>query len=85
MKKTVTAFFLIAVLLFSGCNSWMDGSYTSVVPHKEQNMQPEEPLEEPEDYEDILLILTNMIQYGQPKQTISMAEMEEGWQGVGST
>ena len=80
MKKTVIAFFVIAALLLSGCNSWMNGSYASVVPHKEQNMQPEEPLEEPENYEDILLILTNMIQYGQQKQTISMEEMEEGWQ-----
>lgn len=43
-------------------------------------MQPEEPLEEPENYEDILLILTNMIQYGQQKQTISMEEMEKGWE-----
>ena len=80
MKKTVIAFFVIASLLLSGCNAWLNSSYASVVPHKEQNMQPEEPLEEPENYEDIVLILTNMIQYGQQKQTISMKEMENGWE-----
>lgn len=80
MKKSVITLFVLISLLLSGCNSWMNGSYTSVHPHKEQNVLPEEPLEEPENYEDILLILTKMVQYGQQKQTISMVEMEEGWE-----
>ncbi len=80
MRRSMIALLAAAALLLSGCNAWLNGSYASVVPHKEQNMQPEEPLEEPENYEDILSILTNMIQYGQQKQTISMEEMEEGWE-----
>lgn len=80
MKKSAIALLVLMAMLFSGCNNWMNGSYASVVPHKEHNVQPEEPLEEPENYEDILQILINMVQYGQQKQTISMVEMEEGWE-----
>lgn len=80
MKRTWIALILIMALLLSGCNALLNGSYASVVPHKEQNMQPEESLEEPETYEDIVEILKNMIEYGQAKQTISMKEMEDGWE-----
>jgi len=80
VKRAAIVISVLVVFLLTGCNSWMNGSYTSVVPHKEQNVQPEESLEEPENYEDIVLILTNMVEYGQQRQTISMVEMEEGWE-----
>lgn len=80
MKKFLLWAVVLTVMMLCGCNAWMNGSYASVTPHKEQNFLPEQILMKPKTYEDVLQILENMIRSGQQRNTISMEEMEKDWQ-----
>ncbi len=80
MKKTVLIAVVCALALLCGCSVWMNGSYASVTPHKEQNFHPEQVLTAPRNYKDIENILINMVLGGQQKKTISMEKMRGSWQ-----
>ncbi len=80
MKKTVLIAVIFALILLCGCSAWMNGSYASVTPHKEQSFHPEQVLAAPTNYKDIENILINMILSGQQKKTISMEKMRGSWQ-----
>ena len=80
MKKLRLWIVVLAIMMFCGCSAWMNGSYASVTPHKEQNFLPEQTMMTPKSYEDVVKILENMVKAGQHRSTISMDEMEEDWQ-----
>lgn len=79
MKKAMLIIAICILVVFSGCGVLMNGNYASVKPHKEQSFLPEQVLLAPKTYEDIELILINMIRSGQQKKTISMEKMEGNW------
>ena len=80
MKKAGLLAVICAFTLLCGCSSWMNGSYASVNPHKEQNLHPEQVLEAPRNYKDLVNILSNMVLGGQQKKTIPMDKMRGDWQ-----
>lgn len=80
MKKSALLIVICALLVLCGCSSWLNGSYVSVKPHKEQNFQPEQILLTPKNYADLEQILTTMVLNGQQKKTISMEKMKDNWQ-----
>lgn len=63
MKRCVCLLMLLSLLL-SGCNAWLDGSYVSVTPHKEQNNQMESQLQAVSSYSGLYRVLKNMIRSG---------------------
>ena len=71
---------ILMIMMLCGCNAWMNGSYASVTPHKEQNYLPEQIMMTPKTYEDLTSILENMVRAGQNRNTISMEKMDEDWQ-----
>jgi len=79
VKKTILIAVICGLALLCGCSAWLNGSYASVNPHKEQNFHPEQVLLAPKNYEDIERILVNMILSGQQKKTISMEKMKGNW------
>ena len=80
MKKAAFVALIGLLFMLSGCNAWLNGSYASVTPHKEQYFQPEQVLLAPKTYADIENILVNMVLSGQQKKTISMEAMKGDWQ-----
>ena len=80
MKKAILLTIICGFVLLCGCSSWMNGSYASVTPHKEQNLHPEQVLEAPRNYKDLVNILSNMVLGAQQKKTISMDKMRGDWQ-----
>ncbi len=80
MKKAGLLIVICAFALLCGCSSWMNGSYASVNPHKEQTFHPEQVVEAPRSYKDLVNILSNMVLGGQQKKTISMDKMRGDWQ-----
>ena len=82
MKKNIFALLLAAILLLSGCNSWLGGHYASVNPFEEQDFRPQQAVLKPKNYEDIVRILINMIHTGQQSRTISMEQMQGKWREI---
>ncbi len=80
MKKTVLLFIICILIALCGCSSWLNGSYVSIKPHKEQNFQQEQILLTPKNYDDLEQILIAMVRSGQQKKTISMEKMKDNWQ-----
>lgn len=60
MKKMIGLFLLLSILL-SGCSYWMNGSYSSVVPHTEPNTQISTPATSVANYFQTKTSLTAMI------------------------
>lgn len=71
MKRCACLLLLLSLLL-SGCNSWLDGSYVSVVPHEEQNNQIESQLQAVSSYSGLYRALKNMIRNGTESGLISV-------------
>jgi hypothetical protein len=82
VKKVALFMITLTLVLVCGCSAWMNGSYASVIPHKEQNFQPEQTLVTPKDYEDIEQILVGMIRNGQQTKTISLEKMGDNWRKI---
>ena len=79
VRRFVLWTLILAIMMLCGCNAWMNGSYASVTPHKEQNFLPEQTMMTPKTYEDVIQILENMVKSGQHRSTISMEKMDEDW------
>ena len=63
MKKTVVLVLVLSLLL-SGCSFWMDGEYSSVVPHTEPNAQVNTSVTSVANYYQIQTSLVSMIKSG---------------------
>ena len=62
--RRIAGLILIFCLLLSGCSSWMNGSYSSVVPHTEPNTQINSSAESVANYFQTKSFLTAMIMTG---------------------
>ena len=82
VKKAALFMITFSLILSCGCSAWMNGSYASIRPHKEQNFQPEQTLVTPKDYEDVEQILVGMIRTGQQTKTISLEKMGDNWRKI---
>lgn len=76
MKKTVAALLLILVLILTGCN-WMDGSYLSVTPHREQDTFNEQKTVSASNYSELRTALEKMIQSGTQSTVINVAQYNQ--------
>lgn len=63
MKKIIV-FFLVLSLLLSGCSFWMNGSYSSVVPHTEPSTPVDVSVTSVANYYQIQTALISMIKSG---------------------
>ena len=63
MKKTILLIIIMGLLL-SGCSYWMDGSYSSVVPHTEPNTQTAISTTTIANYFDTKMALISMVMNG---------------------
>lgn len=59
--KRMTALFIVLCLLLSGCNLWMNGSYSTVTPHTEPANQTPKLVVTVEDYEQLRSALISMV------------------------
>ena len=62
--KRITALLLAACLLLSGCSSWMDGSYVSITPHMEQQIDQSPNVDWISDIDGLHEAISNMVSYG---------------------
>lgn len=79
MKRfaTIIIFATALCLLLAGCDSWLDGSYVSVMPHLEQNMLNRNEVIIASTYTEIRDNLADMIESGGTSGVISLGEMDQ--------
>ena len=63
MKKRVIALAMLLSLMLSGC-SWLDGSYVSVTPHREQAVGIRNENLTASNYDELLAVLESVIAKG---------------------
>ena len=73
MKKILAMTFLCVVLLLSGCNSWMGGSYHSVEPNKSRTGGGNADSVEVFSYQDICDALCQIIHSGSEKSVFYLS------------
>ena len=71
MKRILTLLMTLCVLL-SGCSYWMNGSYSSVEPHKEPAKQEEKPAVSVSGYEELLSAVASVVESGAESGMISV-------------
>lgn len=76
MKK-ILALLLILCLLLSGCSYWMNGSYSSVKPHKEPAYQTEKPAVQVENFEELMAALESLLENGAESGVLSLQYTED--------
>ena len=76
MKK-ILALLLVLCLLLSGCSYWMNGSYTSVKPHKEPAYQAEKPAVQVENFEELMAALESLLENGAESGILSLQYNED--------
>lgn len=72
MKKL--ALILVLCLLLSGCGSWMDGSYSSVTPHKVKDQPQEQSIPSVKNITQLKDVLGDMVDRGAETGRISVEE-----------
>lgn len=70
--KRMIALLCVLPLLLGGCSGWLDGSYHSVTPHKENSTQLDPDNMSATDYDGLLNILTQMIRSGTEEGVITL-------------
>lgn len=73
MKRKILIMTLLYCLLLSGC-SWMDGSYVSVTPHKEQRQSSQTDVIAAANYLELLEALENIVAEGTEVAAINVAD-----------
>lgn len=68
---------LILCMLLCGCDLWMDGAYSSVTPHQEQNARPEQEIWEVKDYDQLQQALIDLIADGVEETTLSIPDLTQ--------
>ncbi len=76
MKKAVLSVLITVCLLLSGCN-WMDGSYLSVTPHREQNLENDRRVVSASNYKEMVKALENAVSAGSGSVVINVANYEQ--------
>ncbi len=68
---------LVLCVLLCGCDLWMDGAYSSIIPHQEQNARPEQEIWEVKDYEQLQQALIDLIADGVEESTLSIPDLTQ--------
>ena len=72
MKKL--AFLLALCLLLSGCGSWMNGSYSSVTPHKIKDQPQEQSIPSVKNISQLKDVLSDLVEQGAETGRFSVEE-----------
>lgn len=70
MKKMAALLLVLSVLL-SGCSYWMNGSYSSVKPHKGPFDQQDRPAVQVSDYEELVSAISSLVESGMESGILS--------------
>lgn len=70
--KRIMALLMLSCLLLTGCNSWLDGSYSSVEPHEEPNVQTDNTAIQVSDYDELTNALISLVESGAESGFLSM-------------
>lgn len=73
MKRKLTALLLAMCLFLTGCG-WLDGSYVSVTPHREQRQETMEEVISAADQQELIAALKDMVSTGTESGVINVAE-----------
>ncbi len=76
MKKTVLSVIFAFCLILSGC-SWMDGSYLSVTPHREQSTGNDHRVVSVSSYSELVKALENTIRSGSDSVVINTTDYSQ--------
>ena len=76
MRK-ILALLMLLCLLLSGCSYWMNGSYSSVKPHKEPAYQTEKPAVPVANYEEMVGALEFILATGAEDGVLSLRYEQE--------
>ena len=76
MKKAIFVMLLVLALLLTGC-SWMDGSYISVTPHREQDTFTNQRIVSASNYGELRTALEKMIQSGMESTVINVVQYDQ--------
>lgn len=75
MKRYILCLWLALCLCISGCG-WLDGSYVSVTPHKQQTVGSESQEEEASNYLQLRMVLEDMVSGGVESQVIRVGDFD---------
>ena len=73
MKIRIAVFLLALSLLMTGC-SWLDGSYVSVTPHREQRQETLTEVVSAANYQELMEALKDLVATGTESGVINVAE-----------
>lgn len=76
--KRIAILFLGLCLLLSGCTAWMNESYVSVTPHREENAQTEPGNVTASNYRELAAALEDMVELGTGQSLIHVPSLERG-------
>ena len=65
---------LVLCMLLSGCGSWMDGSYSSVTPHRISGQTPEQDFPSAKNAAQLKAVLADLVEQGAETGRISVEE-----------
>lgn len=68
---------LILCMLLCGCDLWMDGAYSSVTPHQEQNARPEQEIRGVKNYDQLQQALIDLVADGVEESTLSIPDLTQ--------
>ena len=72
MKRIYALLAVCLCLLLTGCDLWMDGSYHSVVPHREEYAPPSRESMEVDSYDELCNALIQLVADGSQESVIYM-------------
>jgi len=73
MKRYIPVLFIISLcLLLTGCDLWMDGSYHSVEPYKQEYVEPSPESSEVTTYEQLQEVLVELVANGTQESVVYM-------------
>lgn len=77
MKRFYVLFVICLCLLLTGCDLWMDGSYHSVVPHREEYSGPSQESMEVTSAEQLQSALVDLVANGAQESVVYIVGLEE--------
>lgn len=76
MRKRIICLAAAMCLLLSGC-SWMDGSYLSVQPHREQLSETQDGVTSASNYQQLCHVMTELVEAGYENAIIHVGEYDQ--------
>lgn len=76
-RRWILVVVLSLCLLFAGCRSWMDGSYHSVEPYRQEYIGPSLESAEVNSYDQLCNLLTDLVKEGSQQSVIYLVGFEQ--------